>query len=332
MAASQIHLKGAATLIRQRGTSQFSSLVGHGMFVRLRGSILALCLMTSEPLPDYFIQHLKEEKLKDNDFEMVFYTLLNRVCGLRARQKRAGFVSDAMAEDAKATIQQFDDWHPDFPAWVMPPGHRSYKKDGTAPGVNTSSMPSADKDHRFIWVAMSWLIMHTSRLLVFDILVIYYRAQQAILPSPETKEALQRATTAQIDLAQDIQDTVEYYLDTLISSQASTRSIGAHMLMMPLSVLLGLSTTGPETLVWVARMASRIAEVFALKQGKIIADFLMKGWKGETFALSPVNKSLSRTDTLDLAGEGMGTPEDGPLTPSPTPDRKIHAEPDILIS
>ncbi|KAL1597044.1 hypothetical protein SLS60_008626 [Paraconiothyrium brasiliense] len=297
---------------------------------------LALCLMTSEPLPDYFLQHLKEEKLKDNDFEIMFYTLLNRVCALRAQQKHAGFVSDAMVKDAKTILQQFDDWHPEFPSWVMPPGHRGFKKDGTAPGVNMAATPGGDKAHRFIWVAMSWLIMHTARLLVYDTLVIYYRAQQAIIPSPQTEEALQRATTAQLDLAQDIQDTVEFYLETLITSQATTRSIGAHMLMMPISVLLGLSTTGPETFAWIARTASRIAEVFAMKQGKIIADFLMKGWKGETFALSPVSKLPSRTNTLDLAGEGSegtGTPEErGPLTPSPTPDPKIQVGPDILIS
>ena len=43
MFASQTHLKGAATLVKLRGKSQFSTLVGHGMFVRLRGSIVRCC-------------------------------------------------------------------------------------------------------------------------------------------------------------------------------------------------------------------------------------------------------------------------------------------------
>lgn len=40
MAASQMHLRGAATLVKLRGKSQFSSIIGHGMFVRLRGSMV----------------------------------------------------------------------------------------------------------------------------------------------------------------------------------------------------------------------------------------------------------------------------------------------------
>lgn len=283
--------------------------------------------MTSEPLPAYFLQHLRDEGLKDDDFEIMFFTLLSRICALRAQHKRAGFVSEAMVEEANATSRQFDDWHPEFPAWVMPPGHRRPRKDGIAPSMVS---PGPDKAERFIWVAMSWLLMHTARLLVFDIMIVYYRTQQAIAPSPETEQALQSATTAQIDLAQDIQDAVEYYLENIMTTQATTRSIGAHMLMMPLSVLLGLATTNGATLAWIARLSSRIADRFSMKQGKMMADFLMTGSRQETFALSPVNEPLSRKGT-GLSSEG--SPEAGGLpTPSPSPNRGPYSGPDILIS
>lgn len=267
----------------------------------------------SEPLPNYFLQHLKEEGHKEDDFEVVFFSLLSRVCALRAQHKNAGFVSDAMAEDAKATLQLLDNWHPDFPSWVMPCGHRSFNENASAPGVAMAS--NVDRAHRFIWVAMSWLLLLTARLLVCEILIVYYRAQQVIAPSSDTDSALRIATTAQIDVAQDTQDAVEYYYETLISTRATTRSIGAHMLMLPLSILLGLSTTGSETLAWIAKMAGRIAEAFALKQGKFVADFLLKGWQEQTFALSSVERSLSpanandQVEAVGITGEGSKTAE-----------------------
>jgi hypothetical protein len=292
--------------------------------------------MTSEPLPEYFVQHLKYEGHKGNDFEVVFFAIFSRVCALRAQHKSAGFVSDAMVEEANTIIQLFDDWDPEFPTWVMPEGHRSFKKNSTAPGVNASN---ADKAHRFIWVAMSWLLILIARLLTYEILIVYHRAQQAIMPSPETESALQAATTAQIDHIEDTKDAVEYYFETLLDSRATTRSIGAHMLMLPLAVLLGLSTTGPETLVWSAKTAGTLADIFSIKQGKQVADFLMKGLRQQTFALSLAEGSTSQSsavDVVDVAGEGveeLEMPVGGGLpTPDASPAKMGPAVPEILIS
>jgi hypothetical protein len=289
--------------------------------------------VTSEPLPEYFVQHLKDEGHKGDDFEVVFFAIFTRVCALRAQHKSAGFISDAMVEEAKTILQLFDDWRPDFPTWVMPDGHRSFKQDSTVPGVNTSN---ADKAHRFIWVAMSWLLILIARLLMYEILIVYHRAQQAIVPSPETDSALQTATTAQIDITQDTQDAVDYYFETLINSRASTRSIGAHMLMLPLAVLLGLSTTGPKSLAWSAKTASTVAEIFSVKQGKQVADFLMRGLREQTFALSLADGSLSQSSMVDVAGEGAEgldtTVEWGLPTPDASPAKLSPGGPDILIS
>lgn len=342
IAASQIHLKGAATIMKQRGVSQFSSLVGHGTFVRLRGSIvsershiclklahfcqLALSLVSSEPFPKYFLQHLKEEGHEADDFEVVFFSLLSRVCNLRAQYKNEGFVSKAMAEDANATLQLLDSWHPEFPAWVMPLGHRSFDQNSSAPGVNMAS--NVDKAHRFIWVAMSWLLLLTARLLIYDTQIVYYTARQAISPSLDTDSVLQMATTAQIDVAQDTQDAVEYYLETLLSTRATTCSIGAHMLMLPVSILLGLRTTGPKTVSWIANMSSRIAEAFALKQAQMVANSLSKNTQEEKSETGSVTESPAQIDAINLAAyesssmDKEGVPEDRQKTHSILPLKK----------
>ncbi|KAF1969379.1 hypothetical protein BU23DRAFT_240234 [Bimuria novae-zelandiae CBS 107.79] len=321
MTASQTHLRGAATIVKLRGSSQFASLVGHGMFVRLRGSILSLCLLTSEEFPEFFLEHIEDERLTEYDFEFVFFSLMSRVCKLRTQQKRTGYVDGAMVAEARATLQGFQDWDPEFPQWILPHGHRSWKKrPGTSPGMQTFG---ADKAHRFIWVAMSWLLMHSGQILLYELLLVYFRAQEAIAPTPDSHKALQDAITAQTDLARDIQDAVDYHLENMVKSTATTRSIGAHMLMMPLSILLGASSTNVETFKWIAKTASRIAEVFGLKQGKMVADFLMMGIKAETFALSPTQQPQTQTPTVfsdeGASDEGMWSRSASLSTPASSP-------------
>ncbi|KAJ4293427.1 hypothetical protein N0V90_008710 [Kalmusia sp. IMI 367209] len=326
MAASTTHLRGAATLVKMRGQSQFNGLVGHGMFVRLRGSMLALCLLTSEPLPEYFLTHMEEERLSETDFEVIFFKLINRVCSLRARHKHSGFVDAEMVEEAKSVLEGYQDWDPDYPDWVVPPSQR---REHRKPKGAMMLTKGADKAHRFVWVSMSWLLNQTAQILVYEILIVYYRAQEAIAPNPETSHALQDAMASQLRISEAVREAVEYYLQNFETSQATTRSIGAHMLMMPLSILLGTSTASTDTFMWIAKMASRISDVFALKQGKMVADFLLMGIKAETFALSPTSTPLSYTSTILSSAEG--SPEDQSL-PSSEPSPASKSGPDILIS
>lgn len=103
---------------------------------------------------------------------------------------------------------------------------------------------------------------------------------------------------AQFEISRDVQDAVEYYLVNFSATTATTRSIGAHMLMMPLSILLGASTTSPQMYFWIAKTAERIAEKFALKQGKMVADFLMMGKKMADFGKGKEDEPLSYTSTV----------------------------------
>ncbi|KAK3200881.1 hypothetical protein GRF29_213g232367 [Pseudopithomyces chartarum] len=208
MAASQMHLRGAATLVKLRGKSQFSSMIGRGMFVRLRGSMLALSLLTSEPLPDYLFQHLKEECLTEESFEVKFFRFMNRVCHLRSQHKHKGFIDSTMVAEAHATLHHISTWNPKFPPWVLPDGHRSqFKGKNVVPGM---LIDGADKVNRFIWVAMSWLFLNIAEILVHELLIVYFRAQIEISPhDPELKTSLQTAMAAQFEISRDVQDAVE---------------------------------------------------------------------------------------------------------------------------
>ena len=292
---------------------------------------LALCLLTSEPLPDYLLQHVQDEKLEEHDFEFIFYNLMSRVCTLRALHKHTGFVSASALSSALDTLQRFRDWDPEWPIWILPPSHRTRRRGtGRPPNIQVAA---AEESHRFIWVAMSWLLINTAQILLYEILIVYHRAQQALEPTQETDEALRAASTAQVALSQDLADAVDYYLSNFETSTASTRSIGAHMLMMPLSILLGVSTTSGGTYLWIARTASRITDVFALKQGKMVADFLMMGIKAQTFALSPTEEPMANMGTVvgsvgeeetegDWSGKGDGS--GALMTPPKSPAEEMH--------
>ena len=233
---------------------------------------------------------------------MRFYRAMDRVCRLRSLQKQNGYVTASMVTDARAALDSFATWDTEFPAWVLPAGHPSPRK-GTGHGADIITQ-GAGESHRFIWVAMSWLLMQSARILVTEILIVYLRAEVALAasssssPPSDLQASLDECLASQRDIAQDVQDAVEYYLVMFSTTAATTRSIGAHMLMMPLSVLLGASTTQGPTYAWIARTAARLAEVFALKQGKMVADFLISGVKSETFALGPSKKPLSYTSTI----------------------------------
>ena len=301
-------------------------------------------------MPEYLFQHLEEERLTDEDFEVQFFRFMDRVCRLRHQQKLKGFVDASMVHEAQATLHAIHQWNPKFPSWVLPDGHRSqHKGTNVVPGMLADG---ADKVHRFIWVAMSWLFIQIAQLLIHETLIVYFRAQHALLPTDTAVEAaLNDAIAAQTDVSLDLQDAVDYYLVNFQTTTATSRSIGAHMLMMPLSILLGTSTTTAQTYYWIAKTAGRIADKFALKQGKMVADFLMMGVKAKAFAegakeeeplsfTSTVFSSVGTLERTETEGEGEGDlgPEggrepvrsgsgsvDGSALPTPSPSPRSAA-------
>ncbi|KAF2648901.1 hypothetical protein K491DRAFT_223155 [Lophiostoma macrostomum CBS 122681] len=81
--ATTYHLKGASALASLRGPSQFDDDIGHGIYARMRGSLLAHCLQTRQPLPDFVLAFLDNEQISQRDFEPEFYKLLARLCKKR---------------------------------------------------------------------------------------------------------------------------------------------------------------------------------------------------------------------------------------------------------
>lgn len=245
-------------------------------------------------------------ELKEGDFEAVFYVLMGRVCKLRAQHKRSGYVDEAMVHESNQLLKDFETWDPNFPPWVLPPGHRSFKS-GTGQGMKEHNVDNA---HRLIWVAMGWILIQTAHILIHELLITYYRASLAIAPSSAAEKSLQDSITAQINVVSDVKDAVGFYLGNFELSPASTRGVGAHMLMMPLSILLTASTTDGETYAWILTTSSKIAEVFALKQGKMVADFLMMGIKANAAAAANP-AAMQVVSDANAGGSSMESPESG---------------------
>jgi len=227
-------------------------------------------MLRMEPLPEFFLSHTEDEGLGGDDYEVQFYTLMIRVCRLRAKQKERGFVDEDLAKEAKQLLQDFEDWNPKYPPWAVKPADKALEQ-------GTKVAKDADKAYRIVWHATSWLIQQTGRVLVYEILIAWHRTQNQHFPSSDTEKSLREVMKGQAERGQIVQGGVDYYLSNLKISRATSRGVGAHILMLPLNILSSASSSTGQTFLWIAQTAGRIAEIFSVKQGKMISDVIMMG-------------------------------------------------------
>ncbi|KAH7135317.1 hypothetical protein B0J11DRAFT_157423 [Dendryphion nanum] len=262
--AMTYHLKGALTLAQLRGPAQFDSEVGHGIYSRLRGFMLAHCLQTREPLPGFVIAFLDDEGITQRDFEPFFYRLLAQLCQLRAEQKTKGFVDSSMAEEAQQLADILAEWQPSIPDW----------QPDCRPIGDPTSKYQQDDTYRVVWLAAIWLFKQTSRILALDIVIEWARAQTMLSPGGPAGARLELAISMQRVLGTELADSTEYYMQHFRDTETSTRVIGGYGLLWPLYVLSTSSTSTQDTMIWITQKAEEITEEFGIRQGKTMADFI----------------------------------------------------------
>jgi hypothetical protein len=225
---------------------------------------LAHCLQTREPLPDFVITFLDNERIAQRDFEPDFYKHLARLCQIRADHKNKGFVDADMAKDAHELMHEFEEWQPTIADWQ--PDERP------APGPEIAT--SADDTYRFVWLATIWIFKHTAQILASDLVIEWARAQNLVTPGSLASHTLKEVLETQTILCEELRESVVYYLDIFKSSQSNMRTIGGYGLLWPLYVLSTAAVSTPLTMRWISRKAEEIAEAFGIRQSKTMADFM----------------------------------------------------------
>lgn len=227
-------------------------------------------MRSRDPLPDFIVDFLADEGLTQRDFEPTTYALFVGVCQLRYEHKIRGFIDDVMAEQAQRLFDDFEDWEPSDP-------DSTWKRGQRPPAEIAAHTSNQDFTYRVVWLATAWLMQRSSQILLTEMLIEYARERQKRQPSTRNETALENVLAQQRRVCDRVQDSVMYYLDNFAQSTAATRTIGAHILMWPLSVLLTTSTCTAETMNWIMRQSSRIADTFSLRQGRMMADLIQMG-------------------------------------------------------
>ncbi|KAF2021368.1 hypothetical protein BU24DRAFT_417030 [Aaosphaeria arxii CBS 175.79] len=263
--AMTYHLQGALTLSELRGSAQFSTEVGRGIYARMRGFILAHCLQTRDPIPPFILTFLDDESITQRDFAPDFYKLLARLCQLRSDHKQKGYVDAPMATEASSLVNEFDLWHPHIPDW------HPYSR----PSADDFRRNVDDDTYRFMWLSNTWFFKHTARVLASDMVIEYARAQLLLAPaSASATSTLADAVSTQTSLCVELRDSTEYYFDKFRSAESCQRTAGGYGLLWPLYVLSMSATSTSETMLWIKDMASGIADAFGIRQGRAMADFI----------------------------------------------------------
>jgi hypothetical protein len=226
------------------------------------------CLQDRAPLPSFIVEFSHDEELAERDFEAPFTNLLIRTCELLSTHKAAGCVNNDLAADARMLMVDWQLWRPRGRVWG--PGD-------WPPAALVSHTTDIDTIHQIVWLGMAYLTSRGILVLISDLLIEHAEIQHRITPTPTTSLALSRATQAQLVLCERLQERVVYHMKDFAASEAVARTMGAQGLLWPLSSMLGVRTTTAERLMWCAGQASRIAELFGLRQAKIVVDLIMMG-------------------------------------------------------
>lgn len=183
---------------------------------------------------------------------------------MRAEHKNKGFVDPAMAQRAQRLVNELDAWEPRISEWSS----TEY------PTGLTHNKGTQDYPHRLVWLAGVWMFKYTARILSTDILIEWARAQHVYSSQFYITAALDEAIRRQEDLCRELKQSINYYLERFGELTSAVRTTGGYALLWPLYVLSMSSSTTLETVTWIEKQAKRVAEVFGIRQGKVMAEFL----------------------------------------------------------
>lgn len=185
---------------------------------------------------------------------------------MRAEHKNKGFVDAAMAQQAQRLVTELDAWHPNISEWSS----TEYPN----PMGLTHNKGTQDYPHRLIWLAGVWMFKYTARILSTDILIEWARSQLEYSSQVYITAALDEAIHRQEALCRELKQSINYYLEQFGELTSAVRTTGGYALLWPLYVLSMSSSTTLETVAWIEKQAKRVAEVFGIRQGKVMAEFL----------------------------------------------------------
>jgi hypothetical protein len=215
-------------------------------------------------VPDFILLFFNNEDILERDFEPVFYRLLGDLCEMRAEHKNKGFVDAAMAQKAQRLMNELEAWQPSTSEWSST----------EQPMGLTHVKGTEDYPHRLVWLAGVWMFKYTARILSTDILIEWARTQLAYSSQFYITAALDEAIHRQEVLCRELKQSINYYLERFGELKCAVRTTGGYALLWPLYVLSMSSSTTMETVTWIEKQAKRVAEVFGIRQGKVMAEFL----------------------------------------------------------
>lgn len=224
-------------------------------------------MRVSEPLPDFILSFLGDDGISQRDFQPFLYKLLGRLCQLRYDQKTKGIVDNRMFREAQSLLDEFSTWSPGIPEWHA----------GGRPSVDSMPLTSnADETYRLIWLATTWIFQQTARIVASDVFIEGARGQALLRPGLAARAILNDAINTQLELVEELKESLAYYLHNFKASQSTMKTVGGYMLLWGLSGMSSASTCSEDTFLWMTNQAETIAEGFGLRQGRMLAEFLRK--------------------------------------------------------
>lgn len=248
------HVRGAAALLKLRGTEQLKTVRGRRMFIQVASSLMIICLQQDRPLPPFIAEWTVLLRNHTNSHEPA----------LLAQEAMMQFVMfNAKVRDGSISDPQV----------IIA---RSLELDGIILSIFTSKLPSgweyqkiyttAKADciyngcyHMYFnsWISQIWNSMRTLRVmlneLIRETLLKAFSSKPPLLTGPEYVAQYQISTDVLYEMQDEILATVPQHLGYVSSSPNSDGLSGTDGLLVPFSDRDNFPTTrlsGPYFLIW----------------------------------------------------------------------------------
>lgn len=272
--------------------------IGYSIYLKLRDLTLSNSMRLRQRIPPPIAAYMQLDAQSQREFYPDFFMVMDDLCSLRADlfEKAGGVVDEALFRRAQKLHFDYEvrcEWMREYVATARPSAEHIAAED------------SPETTYRFITHVSSWVSLQCVRVLISDIFLEWARAEherwlqqqppQTSSSSPDPKspsspsaspsptlQALEAATDRHQHLCDTVQDGVSYFLTHFSRNKTATRIHCGIYMLWPLSMFLGLSTTSPERLTWVAQQGRFISDRFSLRMGNVLATAAEEQRRGMT--------------------------------------------------
>ncbi|KAG0649208.1 Uncharacterized protein D0Z07_4537 [Hyphodiscus hymeniophilus] len=271
------HIKGASTLIKLRGPSQFQTKAGQRLFMQVTSNLMISCVQRTIRIPDHVIEFRKLAE----QFIMPTIRAVWEVSGVifdftnfRAAVRDCDIVGPrAIIEEALAIDRKFDAAFADVPeSW-------------------TYTTMYADEDDKFIWnrryhvyndfwAAQTWNGMRSCRILLHEIvrdqLLAASTAITPIFTEEESKEQNKQSVQAMLDMQADILASIPSHLPEDFAQRMPSlmEASRGYFVLWPLYMAGVMDLATQPTKNWVIGRLRAIASRSGIQQATVLADIL----------------------------------------------------------